>query len=183
MLILLDRDGVLNRDLPDVGVVHPEQFEILPRVGEAVAKLNRAGHVIAVVTNQSAVGKGLLTLPELEKMHARLQAEIRAAGGKIAEIFFCTDHPDRPTWRRKPNPGMVQEAMEKFKTPPSNTIFIGDALRDLQAAHAAGCRSILVRSGKGIATINHGIPVDCQPVAICDDLWDAAAWILEHISR
>jgi D-glycero-D-manno-heptose 1,7-bisphosphate phosphatase len=182
MLVLLDRDGVLNVDIA-TGVYTPEQFKILPGALEAVVQLHKAGFHIAVVTNQSVVGKGLCDKETVEHIHARLASQTAKLGGKIDAFFCCYDHPETPTSRRKPAPGMLFEALRQFHATPQHTPFIGDALRDLQAATAAGCPRILVKSGKGEQTLRAGLPGNVQPVTVCADINEAASHIIHTFSQ
>ena len=177
MLIILDRDGVINRDLPQ-GVLRMSAFDYLPRSLEAIAALTRAGHRLCIATNQSAVGKGLMTQATLDAIHAHLLADVQATGGQIAHIYAATDAPDAPSDRRKPAPGMLLEAMREHNATKQETIFIGDALTDLIAAREAGCRSILVLTGKGMATAASSLFPEAAPIAVCDDLWHAQELML-----
>lgn len=178
-LVLLDRDGVLNEDRPD-SVRSPAQLTMLPRAAEAVARLNRSGARTVVVTNQSVVGRGLIDEAMLQQIHARLRDELSRAGAQLDDILFCPDAPDGATDRRKPGPGMLQEAIRRYRADPARTVMIGDSLRDLQAAAAAGCRRILVRTGKGRQTQSAGLPPDVLPVAVYEDLWTAADALLDE---
>lgn len=174
MLVLLDRDGVLNADRPD-HVKSPAELQMLAGAAEAVAALRARGHRVAVVTNQSAVGRGMIGPDMLDAIHDRLRAELARAGARLDGLFVCTDPPWAATDRRKPGPGMLREAMSVFRTPPSDTVMIGDDLRDLEAAAAAGCSRVLVRTGKGARVQAAGLPASVLPVSIYDDLPDAAA--------
>ena len=169
-LILLDRDGVLNEDLPQ-SVRSLTDFKIIPSSLKAIALLSQQGFKIAIVTNQAVVGRGHLSLEELSKIHDYLIHEIQQAGGHLDKFYICTDTEIEPHNRRKPAPGMILEALHDFEAKPSETIMIGDALRDLQAAQQAGVDSILVRTGKGSLTEK-----DLQgtsPKGIYDDLYEA----------
>lgn len=179
MLVLLDRDGVINHDRPE-GVLRFEDFRLLPNALEGVAKLTKAGYRIAICTNQSAVGKGILRPETLEKMHQFLCDEVAQAGGCIDKIYVATDAPGTPSTRRKPAPGMLLEALEHFGEPARSTPMVGDMLRDMEAAHAAGCPRILVRTGKGQKLVDKGIPELLAPVVVCDDLLAAAEYICAH---
>ncbi len=179
MLVLLDRDGVINRDAK-VGILRVEDFHILPRVPEAIAALTKAGFRIAICTNQSAIGRGQLREETLGAMHALLQREVQKHGGHIDLFLHAPDTPERPTLRRKPGPGMLLEAMQQFAAVPAQTPMVGDMLRDLEAAQAAGCPRILVRSGKGAHTVEQGIPPALAPVTVVDDLFAAVEHILSH---
>lgn len=182
MLVLLDRDGVINEDTP-LGVARLEEFRLLPGALEGIARLSQAGWRIAVVTNQSAVAKGLLSLEALEALHAHLRRQVSAQGGRIDAFYVCTDHPDHPTPRRKPAPGMILEALRDFGADAAATPFIGDALRDMQAAARAGCPRILVKTGKGKIALNTGLPDEVQPVTTVDGLSDAAAYVIAHFGQ
>jgi D-glycero-D-manno-heptose 1,7-bisphosphate phosphatase len=168
-LVLLDRDGVLNADRPD-SVKSPAELLLLPGAADAVRRLNEAGRLVVVCTNQGVVGRGVIDEAMLDRIHDKLRVELARAGGRLDALFHCSDSPERPGPRRKPAPGMLREAMARFRIPANETVMIGDALVDLEAAAAAGCRRILVRSGKGRATQAAGIPARLLPVAVHEDL-------------
>jgi D-glycero-D-manno-heptose 1,7-bisphosphate phosphatase len=172
-LVLADRDGVLNVDRPD-GVQRPQELVLIPGAAAAVRRLNDAGIPLAVVTNQSVVGRGLISDLELEAIHRRLQAELtRAAGARLNLVLSAPDRPDHPSPDRKPAPGMLLKAMRRFGIAAEDTVMIGDDRRDIEAAAAAGCRRVLVRTGKGTAFEAVGIPSSLRPVELCDSFADA----------
>lgn len=172
MLILLDRDGVINEDRVDY-VKSADEFRLIPGVGPSIQRMNALGWKIAVVTNQSCVGKGILSLAQLDAVHAHMRDQLRSFGATIDGIYFAPDHPDRASDRRKPGPGMLLEAMRDFNASPDQSVLIGDALRDLEAAQRVGCRRILVKTGKGHETWQQGLPDHVQPVMLAQDLPDA----------
>lgn len=172
MLVLLDRDGVLNEDRQDF-VKTPAELVMIPGAASAVARLNAAGHTIAVVSNQSGVGRGVMTDHDLEAVNLTLKRMIEADGGRLDAIFTCSDPPWAATERRKPGPGMLQDALKKFHAAPVEAVMIGDAARDLEAAAVLGIRRILVRTGKG-RTVESNLPSALQPVTVYDDLAAAA---------
>lgn len=179
MLILLDRDGVLNQDKPDDYVKSPGELVMLPGVGAAVAKLNARGWHVAICTNQACVGKGIIDEAMLGRIHEKLFDELaRDGGGRIDALFFAPDPPWAQTDRRKPGPGMLREAMQRFRAAPNETVFIGDSLTDLLAGAKAGVRRILVRSGKGAQTQAKGIPPEVLPVTVAENLTDAVDRLL-----
>lgn len=178
MLIILDRDGVINRDLP-TGVLRFEEFELLPGVLPAIARLREAGHTVVIATNQSAIGKGWTTREIVAQVHAFLTQQVALAGGDIARIYVAEEAPDVPSQRRKPEPGMLLEALHDFKAGASEAVFVGDAVTDLEAAYRAGVASILVRTGKGAATEREK-PEYLQPIAVCEDLPAVVQWVLTH---
>jgi D-glycero-D-manno-heptose 1,7-bisphosphate phosphatase len=137
---------------------------------------------VAVVTNQSVVGRGLISEEDLRHIHEKMMTELAKEHARVHHIFFAPDHPDRPTLRRKPGPQMLLEAMNHYHVPARDTVMVGDTLTDLMAAKAAGCRSILVRTGKGARTVKEGIPPDMAPVFIAKHLADAAPRIVEMLA-
>jgi D-glycero-D-manno-heptose 1,7-bisphosphate phosphatase len=142
--------------------------------------LKNAGFTIAICTNQSAIGRGNLSLAEYDAIHHLMQEALATAGGHIDKIYCAPDPPEEATDRRKPGPGMLREALQEFHAEAAHTYFVGDMLRDAQAAHHAGCPFILVRTGKGEKTVAEGIPDQFKPVTICDDLYAAARYVIER---
>lgn len=177
MLVLLDRDGVINEDGP-VGVLKFEEFVFLPRAIEGIVKLTRAGFNIAVCTNQSAIGMGTTTHAIVRQVHAFMCEQVAKAGGRIDEVYYASEAPNDFSLWRKPAPGMLLEGIKKFHADPARTPFVGDMLRDMQAAVAAGCPRVLVRTGKGARLEAEGIPAEIFPVTITDDLFTAADHII-----
>jgi D-glycero-D-manno-heptose 1,7-bisphosphate phosphatase len=177
MLVLLDRDGVINEDGPE-GVLKFEEFVFLPRAIEGIVRLTQAGFRIAVCTNQSAIGKGTTTHAIVRQVHGYMCAQVEKAGGKINEIYYASEAPNDFSLWRKPAPGMLLEAMRQFNVDAARTPFVGDMERDMQAAVAAGCPRILTRTGKGARLEAAGIPAELLPVTVTDDLFTAAELII-----
>lgn len=151
--LILDRDGVLNREPPAAGyVLDPEDFRWLPRSLEGLATLRRAGIRLCVATNQSGVGRGLMTLEQLAAIHERMRLEAAAAGGGIDSVYFCPHAPDADCGCRKPAPGLIERAIAESGIPAAVTLVVGDDSRDLEAAARAGVQAALVRTGKGRET-------------------------------
>lgn len=176
-LVLIDRDGVINKETIGEYTKSPDELILLPGVFEAFALFKEKGFTTVVITNQAVVGRGIITEEQLKEIHKFLQKKIEENGGKLEEVIFCPDHPDRATERRKPGAGMLLEALEKYKALAANTPFIGDALVDMQAAHKAGCPRYLVMTGKGQETAGN-MPLSLYPVTICADILDAAQKIV-----
>jgi len=158
--ILLDRDGVLNRDLPG-SVCRAEQLEILPRSLTALKLLAESGYRILVLTNQACVGRGELSRQELENIHRKLSRHVAAAGGRIDDFFVCPHLSTEQCSCRKPAPGLISQAQQKWGFDPSATCLVGDDRRDILAALTAGCIPILVLTGKGLQAREAfpGVPV------------------------
>lgn len=150
--VVLDRDGVINRDRADY-VKTAAELEFLPGSLAAIAALSRAGFGIVVATNQSGVGRGLLSVVDLDAIHDRLQAEVSVAGGHLAGIFACPHAPDARCACRKPRPGLLERIADWAHIVPAQMIVVGDSARDLAAARAVGAPAVLVRSGHGEQTL------------------------------
>lgn len=142
--ILFDRDGVLNRQVVGGYVLRPEDFEWLPGVREALARVSAAGRVCAVVTNQACIGRGLVSAAGVRAIHDRMLAEAAAAGGRIDGVFVCPHRPEDSCGCRKPRPGLLYEAARALGLDLVNSALIGDSESDVEAATAAGVRAIRV---------------------------------------
>lgn len=150
-LVILDRDGVINRD-SDAFIKSPDEWEALPGSLEAIGMLSAAGFDVAVATNQSGIGRKLLDRPALEAIHDKMRREARAHGGDIGKIEYCPHHPDDQCDCRKPEPGLLLKLSRSYGVPLENVLIIGDSLRDIDAARAVGGRPILVLTGNGKKT-------------------------------
>jgi histidinol-phosphate phosphatase family protein len=145
--VFLDRDGVINRKAPGDGyIVHWREFEILPRVVEAIRKLNQAAYRLIVVTNQRAVAKRQITLGELEDLHQKMIAEVARFGALIDGVYFCPHDIASKCGCRKPEPGMLLRALEEFEIDPRLSWMIGDSTVDIEAGRRAGCRTALIKA-------------------------------------
>lgn len=157
-LLILDRDGVINHDSASY-IKSPDEWRPLPDSLAAIARFSNAGWRVVVVTNQSGVGRGLFDLNTLNAIHAKMHAAVQAAGGRIDAVFFCPHAELDGCDCRKPKPGMILECLSRTDTAPGDAILVGDSLRDLQAGHAAGVRTILVLTGNGQKTLqNEDLP-------------------------
>ncbi len=153
-LIILDRDGVINED-SDAYIKSPEEWVPIPGSLEAIARLNRAGWTVAVATNQSGVGRGLYDRATLDRIHARMNAALAAAGGRVDALYYCPHTPEDHCACRKPLPGLLESIARHYGVSLAGVPAIGDSLRDLQAAVAVDARPILVRTGKGEQTLTN----------------------------
>lgn len=176
-MIILDRDGVINRDSDDF-IKSPDEWQPLPGSLEAIARLKRAGWTVAVATNQSGLARGLFDEATLEAMHAKFRRLLADLGAEVDAIYYCPHGPDAACACRKPLPGMYQEAARDFGERLEGTPVVGDSLRDLEAARAVGARPILVRTGKGERTLAKGEGLEGVPVF--DDLAAAVDALLEE---
>jgi D-glycero-D-manno-heptose 1,7-bisphosphate phosphatase len=154
-LVVLDRDGVINHDSAAY-IKSPDEWRPIEGSLEAIARLRKAGYRVAVATNQAGVGRGLFDMATLAAIHSRMTQAVSAAGGQIDGIFFCPHSPQAACVCRKPQPGMLLEILRRFGVEPGAVTVVGDSLRDLQAAQAAGCQPALVLTGNGVRTLEEG---------------------------
>jgi D-glycero-D-manno-heptose 1,7-bisphosphate phosphatase len=174
--VILDRDGVLNREAQGGGyVLEPEEFFWLPGALDGLAMLRRAGVYLSVATNQSGVGRGLMTLGQLDAVHHRMQTEATQHGGALGAVLYCPHAPDDGCVCRKPAPGLIHEALARSGFAAAESLVVGDDRRDLEAASRAGVEAALVRTGKGRKT---EVLLNGAEVPTYDDLSQLARAIL-----
>jgi D-glycero-D-manno-heptose 1,7-bisphosphate phosphatase len=181
-LVILDRDGVINRDSPDF-VRSAEEWQAIPGSLEAIAALCAAGVRVAIATNQSGVGRGFFSLDDLDAIHRHMLDAIEAAGGTIDLIAFCPHTPETDCDCRKPRIGLFEQIAEHFglTLPLDGVPCIGDSSRDLEAARRAGGRPVLVLTGNG-SMASAGLD-NVRPMEIFANLFDAVMALLSKESR
>ena len=146
-LLILDRDGTLNRSRDDY-VASADEWEPLPGALEAVARLNHGGWRVVLATNQSGIGRGLFDMASLNAIHAKMHRALAAVGGRVEAVFFCPHAPEDACHCRKPAPGLFEQIGQRFGVPLADVPAAGNALRHVQAAAAAGCPTHLLMTGK-----------------------------------
>lgn len=151
-LIILDRDGVINQDSPEF-IKSPDEWKPIPGSLEAIGRLSQAAFDIVILTNQSGIGRGLISADMLGQIHVRMLDYIQQYSGKIQSILFCPHHPDDECDCRKPKIGMYEELSERLNVGLSDSYSVGDSLRDLIAAKSAGAIPVLVKTGNGKKTL------------------------------
>ena len=190
-LWLLDRDGCINEDIGSPGVVRAADLRPIPGSAEAVRRLRLSGKV-AIVTNQSARGKGLLSAAELDAIHEELRHQLTTTtttttttiphGDQWDALYVCEDA--KPSHRKKPQPGMVLQALRDFDCAPGAAVLIGDSWSDVVAAQRAGCVGVLLATGHGAALgaflREGGVPL---PVTLAAEVAEAAATDLAALQR
>lgn len=181
--VILDRDGVINKDSKSY-IKTPEEWEPISGSLEAIAVLKQHDFTVSIATNQSGIGRGYYDEPTLTAIHAKMHAMAEAAGGGIDHIAYCPHLPDEGCHCRKPLPGMLHTLEQTHGVPLRGTPFIGDSLRDLQAALTAGCQPVLVMTGNGSKTLaSHPHHPAVRQAHIAKDLWDAANALINNASR
>ncbi len=180
-LVILDRDGVINKDSANF-IKNPNEWIPIAGSLEAIALLNQSGFRVAVATNQSGVSRGLFDMVTLNSIHDKMHRELAQMGGRIDAIFYCPHAADDHCSCRKPKAGMIEDIGKRFSVELNEVPAVGDALRDLQAYANAGCQPILVLTGKGEATLaastqnaEHALPPNTW---ICADLNEAVQRII-----
>lgn len=177
--VFLDRDGTICEERGPVRTW--EELRVFPYTVPVLRRIRSLGLRIVVVSNQAAIARGLATYAEVDSVNERLMAHLGNQGAKILDSLFCPHHPEGTVpeftckcWCRKPNPGMLLQAAERFGIRLEQSIMIGDNISDLQAGLAAGCAtSILLRTGHG-----HSFS-QAYDGPVLDSLCDLADW-LEH---
>ncbi|MBI4570682.1 MAG: HAD-IIIA family hydrolase [Chloroflexi bacterium] len=172
-LLLLDRDGVINEERPDY-VTRWEQFRFLPGAIDALAACRKLGFRLAIITNQSAVGRGLLSPDGLDSIHNLMLAECAARGVEIDLVLACTHAAGAGCDCRKPRPGLIARALAALGERPRDSLYIGDGHEDLGAARAASVPFVLVRTGRGEETLRHPWCRSHPPLLVVDGLREAA---------
>ncbi len=174
--IFLDRDGVINRNLPQGDYVKSwEEFQFLPGARRAIAWLTKAGFRLLVVTNQACVGKGIVSWEIVQEIHIRMMQEIALAGGRIEAVLCCTHLADAGCDCRKPAPGLLRRAHEEYGVDLKQAVLVGDSAKDVQAAAAVEMPAIMVLSGLGRITDLESTSLPCR---LALDLVHAAQLIL-----
>ncbi len=161
-LVILDRDGTINR-ASDEFVKSPEEWVPLPGALEAIGRLNHAGYHVVLATNQSGLGRGLFDMAALNSVHAHMVKALAACGGRIDAVFYCPHAPDEGCHCRKPEPGLLEQIAERYGIALQGVPYIGDSLRDMQAAAAAGCAPHLVCTGRHPEALSGELPPTFPP--------------------
>ena len=151
LLVILDRDGVINHDSSDF-VKTPDEWRPIEGSIDAIAKLSTAGFTVAVATNQSGIGRKIIDRPALEAMHDKLRGLVREAGGVVGQIIYCPHLPDTGCDCRKPGTGLYEQLSRYYGMPLDGVPMVGDSERDVDAARAVNGRAILVLTGNGKRT-------------------------------
>lgn len=184
--IFLDRDGVINENLPD-HVRSWEAFRFLPGALGAIRALTALQVPIVVVTNQAVIDRRLISRACLNDIHRRMIERIRRSGGEIAEVLYCPHDPAARCACRKPAPGMLLAAAARFDLDLARSVLIGDALTDVEAGQRAGCRTILVRTGRGREALRElAAGAAARPTACAGSLHTAvplvARWLFDDLA-
>ncbi|MCY3742311.1 MAG: D-glycero-beta-D-manno-heptose 1,7-bisphosphate 7-phosphatase [Candidatus Poribacteria bacterium] len=188
--VFLDRDGVINRNPPNMGYVRRwSEFSFIPNSRKAIRELTQSGYRIIVVTNQAGIGRGLFSEEDLKDIHSRMVSKIAETGGRIDAVYYCPHHPKAGCECRKPKPGMLIRAVREHNIELSSAYLIGDSTTDIQAGRCVGTKTLLVLTGLGQESYYHYINTKpCRwvdknrhrPGKIFADLYTATRWLLKN---
>lgn len=170
----LDRDGVLNRSAPPHQyIASPTQLRLLPGAGSALRNLQDIGFALVVVTNQQGVGKGEMTLNDLDVVHEEMRARLASFGVHLDGVYACPHLESVGCDCRKPRPGLLLRAAAELDLAPGQSVIIGDSPADMEAGAAAGCGALvrIVRAGEAKDPYAH---------AVCRSLPQAVRWLVSH---
>lgn len=187
--IFMDRDGTVS---DEVGYVnHIDRYRLLPRSAEAIRRINAAGFLSFVITNQSGVARGLFDEALILKVHETLGRWLNEAGARLDGIYYCPHHPKEgePPWRlacdcRKPKPGLLLRAAREHDVDLASSYMIGDTVLDIEAARNVGATGVLVLTGYGKGDLVYRMAQrGLKPAHVAADLLEAVEWILEREKR
>jgi len=177
--VFLDRDGTISEEMGYVN--HVDRFQIFPYAAEAIRQLNQAEIPVIVITNQSGIARNIFPESLVYEVHKKMVAELAAGGAWIDAIYFCPHKSEDACECRKPNPGMVEQAAREQALDLAASWVVGDRYADLEMAHAAGARGMLVMTGYGRGEYElHRGTWPRQPDAVVENLRDAVRHILQH---
>jgi D-glycero-D-manno-heptose 1,7-bisphosphate phosphatase len=172
--VFLDRDGVINEE---VEYLHdPDKLVLIAGVAETIAALVATGAQVVVVTNQAGIGRGMYTEADLARVTTRLDELLAAAGTRLAGSYFCPHHPTAGCRCRKPLPGMLEDAARDLGLDLARSAIVGDKATDLAAGRAAGCHTVLVRTGYGAAE-----EAAARAAGLCDAVFDSLAAARDYL--
>ena len=186
--VFLDRDGTLIEERGYIDRL--DLLQLFPWTIDAVRLLNRAGLAVVVITNQAAVGRGVIDEAFLDRLHQEMRARLGHGGARIDGVYYCPHVADAKIERyrqacrcRKPGPGMIEQACRELGLDPARSVMVGDRWLDVAAGTAAGTRTVIVRTGHGAHEAELPPPGGVRADAILNNLMEAAGWILRRSSR
>lgn len=175
--VFLDRDGVINENLPGY-VRHWDEFCFILGACDAIARLTAAGHRVIVCTNQAGIATGELSHRNLEEIHQRMLAEIARAHGHVERVYYCPHGKQEGCFCRKPRPGLLLRARSELGCDLTDAVFVGDSMTDVQAAISAGVAPILVLTGRGVEQLKQHAGDVQRPFLVKENLLAASEAIL-----
>ena len=180
--VFLDRDGTINEEMGYIN--HPDRFRLLPNSAAAIARLNQAGLLVVVATNQSGMARGYFPSSLISQIHSLMRQLLAQQKAQLDAIYVCQHAPDADCLCRKPNPGLLHQAARDLDIDLTRSYVVGDRFKDIQLAANVGAKGILVLTGYGRGELEYyeGERL-VEPHYIATDLFDAAAWILKDMGK
>ncbi len=183
-VVFLDRDGTINYDAGYIN--HVDNFIIYPYAAQAIRMLNEKGFLVIIITNQSGLARGFFNENTLEEIHSYMISQLRKKGAEIDGIYFCPHDPNAKIEKyksvcscRKPETGLVDQALKDFNIDKNNMYFIGDKHSDIMAGYTSGCKTIMVKTGYGKGDLIHKSKSwKVKPDMVADTLLHAVKYIL-----
>lgn len=177
--IFLDRDGTIAEEAGYLN--HVSRFRMFPFAGGAIRRLNEAGWAVVVITNQSGVGRGYYPEILVQKVNELMKEQLAKAGARVEAVYYCPHTAADNCDCRKPNTGMLERAAREHNLNLARSVVVGDKYVDIELAHNAGAKGVLVRTGYGEGELQwHGEEWPAQPDFVAEDLSQAADWILRQ---
>lgn len=184
--VFLDRDGTLNALTPGEYILHSRDVRLLPGAAKAIQKLNQLGYLLIIISNQGAIGRGVLTEKKLDEIHAVIIRRLARKRAKIDAVYHCPHHPKAilPGHAircrcRKPNIGMILKALRHFNIDKKKSFFVGDTTSDILTGKRAGLTTVLVKTGYGGKDGKHNV----KPDFVAKNLEDAVRLIDSRKNR
>ena len=180
--VFLDRDGTVSEEVGYLN--HLSRFRLLPGTAVAIRRLNEAALPVIVVTNQSGVARGYFPEQLVRDVHERMKAELLEAGARLDGVYYCPHVSSDKCECRKPKTGMLEQAARELGLDLEKSFVVGDRQSDVELAHCAGARSVLVRTGFGEGELTwHAKNWTHQPEFVAADLPEAVEWVLQEVQR
>lgn len=176
--VFIDRDGTIAKDIPYCS--RPEDFELLPTVGEGIRLLNGSGFKVIIITNQSGIARGYFTEQTLQRIHEKMEGDLAGYGAHIDAIYYCPHHPDDHCHCRKPNIGLLEKAAQELRLDLSSSYLIGDKFLDIETANKARCKAVLVPSSEPEKNLLRDDYTGADIDFICSDFYTAVRWIVDR---
>lgn len=180
--VFLDRDGTINENRPD-HVKRLDEFVFLPGALDAIRLLATTPLALIVISNQSVINRGFAPARVIAAINQHMLDAVNAGGGRLDGIYICPHRPDEHCACRKPRPGLLEQAQRAHNLDLAGSYMVGDAATDVELALNAGCRPVLVLTGRGAAQAAHLTAEQRRQTHVARDLQEAAAWILKQEKR
>ena len=180
--VFLDRDGVLCENRDDY-VKSLDEFVFLPGAAEAIVALRSAGLKVIVVTNQSAIGRGVVAAEAVQEIHDMMLKALADQGAEVDDVFVCPHAPEANCDCRKPKPGLLVLAAEEHMLDLGASFMVGDASSDVAAGAKAGCETVLVLTGRGADQMRYAVPGTIRATHVAPSITEAAEWILNRAAE